>query len=129
MLGAAGAITACSSFGLSRVRVFARTLPWPTPTTSSPSVRMHPTLHCSASASFGLGCLYHVPHITNRSTVPPLYCHHLPHVYCRYPALEWQYPPHQRQGSYEEEGRSVNHMKAGIITADRVVTVSRGDGN
>jgi hypothetical protein len=24
---------------------------------------------------------------------------------------EWQYPPHQRQGSYEEEGRAVNHLK------------------
>lgn len=28
-----------------------------------------------------------------------------------YGALEYQYPPHQRQGSYEEEGRSVNHFK------------------
>lgn len=28
-----------------------------------------------------------------------------------YGALEWQYPPHQRQGSYEEEGRAVNTMK------------------
>lgn len=27
-------------------------------------------------------------------------------------------------GAYEEEGRAVNHIKAGIITADRVVTVS-----
>eukprot|EP00891_Asterochloris_glomerata_P005435 jgi/Astpho2/5435/Aster-07383 len=43
-----------------------------------------------------------------------------------YPALEWQYPPHQRQGSYEEEGRCVNTMKAGISCADRVVTVSPG---
>ncbi|KAK3241616.1 hypothetical protein CYMTET_48637 [Cymbomonas tetramitiformis] len=41
-----------------------------------------------------------------------------------YPALEYQYPEHLRQGSYEEEGRSVNHMKAGICCADRVVTVS-----
>ena len=31
-----------------------------------------------------------------------------------YPALEWQYPPHQRQGSYEEEGRCVNTMKVGL---------------
>lgn len=30
-----------------------------------------------------------------------------------YGALEWQYPPHQRQGSYEEEGRAVNTMKVG----------------
>ena len=29
-----------------------------------------------------------------------------------YGALEWQYPPHMRQGSYEEEGRAVNTMKA-----------------
>lgn len=29
-----------------------------------------------------------------------------------YGALEWQYPPHQRQGSYEEEGRAVNTLKA-----------------
>lgn len=43
-----------------------------------------------------------------------------------YKCLEWQYPPHQRQGAYEEEGRAVNHMKAGITTADRVVTVSAG---
>jgi len=36
--------------------------------------------------------------------------------------------PHpQRQGSYAEEGRSVNHMKAGIATADRLVTVSPGE--
>ena len=26
-------------------------------------------------------------------------------------ALEWQYPPHQRQGAYEEEGRAVNTLK------------------
>ena len=28
-----------------------------------------------------------------------------------YGALEYQYPPHQRQGSYEEEGRAINTMK------------------
>ncbi|GLI71524.1 hypothetical protein VaNZ11_016750 [Volvox africanus] len=43
-----------------------------------------------------------------------------------YGCLEWQYPPHQRQGSWAEEGRSVNHLKAGLITADRIVTVSAG---
>jgi starch synthase len=43
-----------------------------------------------------------------------------------YGALEWQYPPHQRLGSYAEEGRSVNHLKAGIATADRLLTVSPG---
>lgn len=43
-----------------------------------------------------------------------------------YGAVEYQYPPHLRQGSYEEEGRSINFMKAGITTADRVVTVSPG---
>ncbi|KAK9904144.1 hypothetical protein WJX75_005380 [Coccomyxa subellipsoidea] len=43
-----------------------------------------------------------------------------------YGVLEWQYPPHQRQGSYEEEGRAVNTMKGGISTADRIVTVSPG---
>ncbi|KAG1679851.1 hypothetical protein FOA52_012765 [Chlamydomonas sp. UWO 241] len=43
-----------------------------------------------------------------------------------YNAVEYQYPPHQRQGSYAEEGRSVNFMKAGIQHADRVVTVSPG---
>jgi hypothetical protein len=26
-------------------------------------------------------------------------------------ALEYQYPPHLRQGSYAEEGRSVNTLK------------------
>ena len=31
-------------------------------------------------------------------------------------------------GAYEEEGRAVNHIKAGIITADRVVTVCVGVG-
>jgi len=40
-----------------------------------------------------------------------------------YGTLEWQYPPDQRMGAYEEEGRAVNHIKAGIITADRIVTV------
>ena len=44
-----------------------------------------------------------------------------------YGCLEWQYPPHQRMGAYEEQGRAVNHMKAGISTADRLVTVS-GEG-
>eukprot|EP00884_Botryococcus_braunii_P000866 jgi/Botrbrau1/10780/Bobra.0119s0006.1 len=43
-----------------------------------------------------------------------------------YKALEWQYPPHQRQGAYEEEGRAVNTLKGGLTTADRVVTVSPG---
>jgi hypothetical protein len=43
-----------------------------------------------------------------------------------YPALEYQYPPHLRQGAYEEEGRSVNHLKGGLVTADRVMTVSPG---
>ena len=37
-----------------------------------------------------------------------------------------QYPPEQRMGAYEEEGRAMNHLKAGIITADRIVTVSPG---
>lgn len=31
-----------------------------------------------------------------------------------YGCLEWQYPPHQRQGSWAEEGRSVNHLKVCI---------------
>ncbi|GLC42205.1 hypothetical protein PLESTB_000642100 [Pleodorina starrii] len=43
-----------------------------------------------------------------------------------YGCLEWQYPPHQRQGSWAEEGRSVNHLKAGLTTSDRIVTVSAG---
>ncbi|GAX73007.1 hypothetical protein CEUSTIGMA_g459.t1 [Chlamydomonas eustigma] len=43
-----------------------------------------------------------------------------------YGAVEFQYPPHQRKGSYAEEGRSVNFMKAGITTCDRVITVSPG---
>jgi hypothetical protein len=34
-----------------------------------------------------------------------------------YGVLEWQYPPHQRQGSYEEEGRAVNTMKVGMADA------------
>lgn len=48
---------------------------------------------------------------------------------CRYGALEWQYPPHLRQGSYEEEGRSLNFLKAAISCADRVLTVSPGYAN
>ena len=28
-----------------------------------------------------------------------------------YGTLEWQYPPHQRQGAYEEEGRAINTLK------------------
>uniref|UniRef100_A0A383VM81 starch synthase n=2 Tax=Tetradesmus obliquus TaxID=3088 RepID=A0A383VM81_TETOB len=43
-----------------------------------------------------------------------------------YQAMEYQYPPHLRQGAYEEEGRSVNTLKAGITVADRLVTVSPG---
>ena len=43
-----------------------------------------------------------------------------------YGALEYQYPEHQRQGSYEEEGRSLNYLKAGLTTADRIATVSPG---
>lgn len=31
-----------------------------------------------------------------------------------YGALEWQYPPHQRQGAYEEEGRAVNTLKVAL---------------
>jgi starch synthase len=31
-----------------------------------------------------------------------------------YGALEYQYPPHQRMGAYEEEGRSVNTLKASL---------------
>ncbi len=34
-------------------------------------------------------------------------------------AVEWQYPPEERLGAYEEEGRAINHLKAGITTADR----------
>ncbi|GMH34036.1 hypothetical protein BSKO_01870 [Bryopsis sp. KO-2023] len=49
---------------------------------------------------------------------------HLPGEW--YGALEWQYPPEERQGSYEEEGRSVNTLKAGLSTADRILTVSPG---
>lgn len=41
-----------------------------------------------------------------------------------YGAMGYQYPPHLRQGAYEEEGHSVNHLKGGIVTADRVMTVS-----
>lgn len=36
-----------------------------------------------------------------------------------YSAMEWQYPPHQRQGSYEEEGRALNFLKAGITCAGK----------
>jgi hypothetical protein len=35
-----------------------------------------------------------------------------------YGAVEFQYPPHQRKGSYAEEGRSVNFMK--VLKSGRV---------
>jgi len=41
-------------------------------------------------------------------------------------ALDYQYPPEQRQGSYEEEGHALNYLKAGISCADRVAAVSPG---
>jgi Starch synthase catalytic domain len=43
-----------------------------------------------------------------------------------YSALEWQYPPDQRMGAYEEEGRAINTLKGAITTADRIVAVSPG---
>jgi starch synthase len=43
-----------------------------------------------------------------------------------YPAVEYQYPPHQRTGPWAEEGRSVNLLKAGVAVADRLLTVSPG---
>ena len=43
-----------------------------------------------------------------------------------YAALEWQYPPEQRMGAYEEEGRAINTLKGAITTADRIVAVSPG---
>lgn len=46
-----------------------------------------------------------------------------------YPALEYQYPAWARKGAYEEEGRSLNYLKAAITTADRVMTVSPGYAN
>lgn len=36
-----------------------------------------------------------------------------------YSALEYQYPPHQRQGSWAEEGRSVNHLKVSFRVLGR----------
>ena len=30
-----------------------------------------------------------------------------------YGSVEWQYPPHLRQGAYEEEGRAINTLKVG----------------
>eukprot|EP00899_Mesostigma_viride_P014030 jgi/Mesvir1/22628/Mv14066-RA.1 len=43
-----------------------------------------------------------------------------------YSCLEYQYPVWARKGAYEEEGRSINHLKGGLTTADRVLTVSPG---
>jgi glycogen synthase len=34
-----------------------------------------------------------------------------------YGSVEYQYPPHLRQGAYEEEGRSVNHLKVRAAAA------------
>jgi len=39
-------------------------------------------------------------------------------------AVEWQYPMHQRQGSFAEGGRAVNTLKGAICCSDRLVTVS-----
>jgi len=36
-----------------------------------------------------------------------------------YGALEWQYPPNQRQGSYEEEGRAINTLKVPPLSSPR----------
>lgn len=35
-----------------------------------------------------------------------------------YGALEFQYPPHLRQGAYEEEGRCINTLKVCKLTSD-----------
>eukprot|EP00879_Flechtneria_rotunda_P022859 GHRR01024158.1.p1 GENE.GHRR01024158.1~~GHRR01024158.1.p1 ORF type:complete len:113 (+),score=19.06 GHRR01024158.1:941-1279(+) len=72
---------------------------------------LDPTIHCCHK-----GCV-HTSNVSNR-------CSHD----ARWPAgaLEYQYPPHLRQGSYAEEGRSVNTLKAGLTVADRIVTVSPG---
>lgn len=39
-------------------------------------------------------------------------------------AVDWQYPPHLRQGAYHEQGHAVNTLKGAIVTCDRLVTVS-----
>lgn len=44
-------------------------------------------------------------------------------------AVDYQFPPEERQGAYEEEGHSVNFLKAAISTSDRVVTVSPNYAN
>ncbi|KAG2500469.1 hypothetical protein HYH03_002036 [Edaphochlamys debaryana] len=71
-------------------------------------------------------CIMAIHNLRHQGVFPPGSFYELglpPHWYG---CLEWQYPPHQRQGSWAEEGRSVNHMKAGLTTADRIVTVSAG---
>lgn len=40
-----------------------------------------------------------------------------------YHALEWQYPPDQRMGAYEEEGRAINTMKVRRSQRGRKATV------
>lgn len=42
-----------------------------------------------------------------------------------YGSLEWQYPPHQRQGAYEEEGRAVNTLK---VTTPCLCSTARMSG-
>lgn len=43
-----------------------------------------------------------------------------------YGALEWQYPPHQRQGSYEEEGRAINTLKVSALVLQDMDDMERG---
>ncbi|EFJ41340.1 hypothetical protein VOLCADRAFT_98674 [Volvox carteri f. nagariensis] len=71
-------------------------------------------------------CILAIHNLRHQGVFPPgtFASLDLPHQW--YGCLEWQYPPHQRQGSWAEEGRSVNHLKAGLTTADRIVTVSAG---
>lgn len=33
-----------------------------------------------------------------------------------YSSVEWQYPPHERQGAYEEEGRAINTLKVRVLS-------------
>lgn len=39
-------------------------------------------------------------------------------------ALEYQYPPHMRQGSFAEEGRSVNMLKVSVYLLQRQATAT-----
>ena len=44
----------------------------------------------------------------------------------RYGAVEWSFPEWSDQYDAETEGAAINFLKGGLVTADRLLTVSEG---